>query len=487
MASSPPPDRPASLDPEEVRRLQAAHDAAMTALEAALRDTTRLTRLLTILSEGAPLERLLDRVLSTLSELFRSDVAALLQLHAGEGPGYAVRAAVGIPEDQLEWVVPAEPGMPITRAVEGRAAVQIADLTADPGVALSLVQLGARTAVWLPAMGEAGVEAVLVLARCRVEPYERTDLDLLGAMAYRIAVLLERARAEARLREAQERLLQTERLALAGKVSGSMAHELNNPLAALRSNLDQLHVRLPAVADVFRAADRARRVLAGVPGGAAAAAARDLHASLEDGDLLLADLEEILSDSVDSVRRMGQLIASLARLAAAERFDPERLDLRAAVAECVADLPPDTGRPALVHDRGDGVPCVAWISLAALKVALNGILRVFLAPDLRRADSSRTVTVRAEHHQGRPAVVVTDPTLVLDGEERRAIFDPRMEVVETPRGRTVRLSLMATLSYQLLRGCGAEVTTDALGSQGLALRIVLPSPPDGEAVARRAG
>jgi hypothetical protein len=85
MAST-PPDSSTALGPEEVRRLQAAHAAAMTALEAALRDTTRLTRLLTILSEGAPLDTLLDRVLSTLSELFVSDVVALLQRARGASP-----------------------------------------------------------------------------------------------------------------------------------------------------------------------------------------------------------------------------------------------------------------------------------------------------------------------------------------------------------------------------------------------------------------
>src|SRR5512142_1690427 len=131
MASA-PPDKPTSLAPEEVRRLQAAHAAAMTALEAALRDTTRLTRLLTILSEGAPTDRLLERVLATLSELFASDVVALLERTR---TGFAVRAAVGIPEDQLEWPMNGEPGTPPSRAVEGRTPVQVADLLEDPAVA----------------------------------------------------------------------------------------------------------------------------------------------------------------------------------------------------------------------------------------------------------------------------------------------------------------------------------------------------------------
>ncbi len=472
LPTDPPPT---ALGPEEARRLQAAHAAAMTALEAALRDTTRLTRLLTILSEGAPTDRLLERVLATLSELFASDVVALLERTRA---GFVIRAAVGIPEDQLDWPMNGEPGTPPVRAVEGRAPVQVADLVEDPGVALALVGLGARSALWLPAIGGQDVEGVLLLARCRVQPYARPDLDLLAAMAHRIALVLERARAEAKLREAQERLLQTERLALAGKLSGSMAHELNNPLAAVRSNLEQLHAHLPALSGIFRAATRARRLLEGQAGPDAADVARDLAACLDDADAVVADLEEMLADSVESVRRMGQLVGGLARLSAAERFESERLDLHGAVAECLADLPADTGRPALVQERGDDTPCQAWIAVPALKVALTGILRVILAPGLRRTDPSRTVVIRAEHFQGRPAVVVSDPVLVLDDDERRAIFDPRMEEVETPRGRTVRLSLMATLSYQLLRGCGAEVMLEAPRGEGLTVRVVLPTPPD---------
>jgi signal transduction histidine kinase len=339
------------------------------------------------------------------------------------------------------------------------------------------VQLGVQTAVWVPVVGDTGVEAVLLLARCRVQPYPQTDLDLLGAMAYRIAVMLERSRAETRLREAQDRLLQTERLALAGKLSGSMAHELNNPLAAVRSNLEQLHGQLPTLTGVFRTASRARALLATVPGSEAAAVVRDLDACLEGSDAFAADVEEILGDSVESVRRMGQLVGSLLRLSAAEHFDPELLDLRVAVAECVADLPPDTGRPALQHEPGDGTPCMAWIAAAALKVALTGVIRMVLSPGLHRTDPARSVLIRVEQYRGRPAVVVTDPVLVLEEEERRAIFDPRMEEVETPRGRTVRLSLMATLSYQLFRGCGAEVSTETLGEEGLTVRVVLPAVP----------
>ena len=77
-------DEGAKAHPEKLSLLKAERDAALQAAQAAVRDTTRLTRLLTILGEPAPLSRLLDRVLSTLSELFTADIVVLLD-PAGTG------------------------------------------------------------------------------------------------------------------------------------------------------------------------------------------------------------------------------------------------------------------------------------------------------------------------------------------------------------------------------------------------------------------
>src|SRR5512145_3543935 len=99
------PDRlgagnPVAVDGDELFHLRAARDAALQAAQSAIRDTTRLTRLLTILSEPGPLHLLLDRVLATLSELFSADIVVLLD-PTGAGT-FRPLAAIGLPEDVLQ-------------------------------------------------------------------------------------------------------------------------------------------------------------------------------------------------------------------------------------------------------------------------------------------------------------------------------------------------------------------------------------------------
>ena len=89
------PQRTAGSSVDELERLRAEHSATVQTLQAAVRDTSRLARLFAILNEAGPLDRVLDRVLATLSELFLADVVVLLE-STGDG-GFSPLATIGLP------------------------------------------------------------------------------------------------------------------------------------------------------------------------------------------------------------------------------------------------------------------------------------------------------------------------------------------------------------------------------------------------------
>jgi GAF domain-containing protein len=465
-------------DRQALERLQEVHRAAQEALQSAVRDTTRLTRLLSVLSARAPLEVLLDRALATISELFTSDVVAVFQdLGAG---AFAVLAAVGIPEDILNHPFSNSADGCLAEAIRTRGPVVAIDALRDPRVDAHLRELELQTVACLPIIREDGLPTVMLLARSRPAAFERTELDLLAAMGHRIGLVLEHARSEVHLREAQELLLQSEKLALSGHLVGSMAHELNNPLAAILANLSVLRDAAPEIAATFQAADAAIRLLERQPGLEAQAAARELAPAMSAARRALPkEMADILTDLEASTRRIALLVGSFRTLAAGvPATEPGPQDLDATLAGCLAQFPPDTGRPELVHERVGGAPCLAWVARTVLEPALIGLLRFLLAPGLRRAGRGRVV-LRTELHLGRPSLLVSDDSVLLSELERRRIFDPRLEEVEGPAGHTtLRLSMAATLSHRLLRQAGAEPSiTQGPDGRGVRIRIVLPAPP----------
>ncbi len=190
------------LTPESgnnISQLRATRDAALLAAQTAIRDTTRLTRLLTILSDPAPLEQLLDRVLSTLSELFSADIVVLLD-PAGNG-SFSPLAAIGLPEDVMQETFSNADGSYTSATMNSQTPILLEEMDEDPNVDLQLRELGVKTGVWLPVIGHYAARGVLIMARCKPIPFMHHDVGLLSAMIYRVGLSLEQAQKNSQLQE----------------------------------------------------------------------------------------------------------------------------------------------------------------------------------------------------------------------------------------------------------------------------------------------
>jgi signal transduction histidine kinase len=299
MTSDPSPEAPTPPPTiayaAELDRLRTEHRAFVRALEEAIRDTTRLTRLFAVLNEPAPHEKHLDRVLATLSELFMSDVVVLLEVTALGT--LRPLASIGVPPS-LD--TPVSGGAHAQAALSTRTPVAVTQAPTDGSIERSLRDLGVETAVWLPVAGDDGTcRGVLGLARCRPLPFAPTDVDLLVTMAYRVGLLVERAHAE-RAREALEiHLRQAAKTESLSRMAAAVAHHFNNTLAIVVTSLDLVLEDLPSEHttrdDVMRAREAAMR----------AATTGELmlaYVGQDSGDRESVDLSTLLRNTIRNVR-----------------------------------------------------------------------------------------------------------------------------------------------------------------------------------------
>src|SRR5262245_1464634 len=142
--------------------------------------------------------------------------------------------------------ITADRGSAFGRALlEGRA-VPIPDATADADYTILEGQrLGDyRTALAVPMLREGVAIGVLSLTRSEVRPFTEKQIELASTFADQAAIAIENVRlfdsVEARTRElaaslenlrtAQDRLVQTQKLASLGQLTAGIAHEIKNPL-----------------------------------------------------------------------------------------------------------------------------------------------------------------------------------------------------------------------------------------------------------------
>lgn len=190
------------------------------------------------------LEPIFDTITANATRLCRAEVGALILF---EEHGYRLVARTGVADTHYVkgHLYPVSEGAPSARMVKTRSPVHIADLAADqaylqrvPGLVALVEQLGVRSYLLVPMLKDDELVGGITIVRARVQPFTDKQIELVTAFAAQATIALEITRRERQLRQVQMELAHATRVVAMGHLTGSLAHELKQPLCAVAANAD---------------------------------------------------------------------------------------------------------------------------------------------------------------------------------------------------------------------------------------------------------
>jgi signal transduction histidine kinase len=326
-------------------------------------------------------------------------------------------------------------------------------------VLLGILSIGPTPYPVLPLLGMSVLTVVSWLAARSME-------KALTRLAASNEELERRVRERAReLEEARELLVQTEKIRLASSFAAGVAHEVNNSLSIVRSNLEVLRADTGLLDQGWRALRLAVEMLEDAP----AEVQQRLALGLDDATTQsLAEHRETIEDIELGVERIATLVQGFHKLnLPLEPRERAPVVVQELLSDCLEAMP-DGGAPTLVA----GETAVVLVAGRDLRAAVLELCR-FFAGQGQQGQAPR-ITVHRHPLRAKVRIEITCPVSHMSEQERLSIFDPRLQVDERADG-AIRLDLGMALAYQLvLRNQGTLSVTQG-GGEGLAFRIELPA------------
>jgi two-component system, NtrC family, sensor kinase len=426
------------------------------------------------------LETVLTTIVSKATELSSTEAGAIYVFDDAKQE-FRLRATYGLDDTTVAELRHRHIGLgktAISEAVECRLPIQIPDIQHDPSAALdTIVRAGFRALLILPLLSHDKIVGALVVRRKKPGEFPKNTVELLQTFAAQSVLAIQNARlfesVEARTRElaksledlrtAQDRLVQTEKLASLGQLTAGIAHEIKNPLNFV-NNFSALSVEL---------VEELRQALAGV--------SLDNKLRLEIGelaDMLQGNLEKVVQHG----KRADSIVKNMLLHSRAGSGEHRPIDVNALVEESL-NLAYHGAR---AEKQGFNITLERSFDPAAgevdvfpqeiTRVLLNLISNGFYAATKRKTETNggdyepRLAAV-TKNLGDRVEIRIRDNGTGIPPEVKEKLFNPFFTTKPAGEGTGLGLSISHDI---IVKQHGGSIDVDTRPGEFTEFRIILP-------------
>ncbi len=274
------------------------------------------------------------------------------------------------------------------------------------------------------------------------------------------------------LKSSNLQLLQSEKMASVGQLAAGVAHEINNPVGFISSNLGTLRDYIEDVRQVIDA--QKFSIKAGTECTDAkryveinAKVIADLNALLNkvDIDFLMVDMNDLLDESIDGVNRIRRIVADLLDFSRINSADYKNTDINALLDKTLSMAWNELKYKTEVNRDFGELPAVYCNDGKIAQVFLNLLLNASHAIEERGS-----ITITTRHIGNDVSIMITDSGVGIPKKIISNIFDPFFTTKNVSEGTGLGLHIVRSV----IEAHQGTISVDSQVGQGTSFIILLP-------------
>jgi signal transduction histidine kinase/ligand-binding sensor domain-containing protein len=271
-----------------------------------------------------------------------------------------------------------------------------------------------------------------------------------------------------RLENTQNQLIQSEKMASVGQLAAGVAHEINNPIGYVHSNLNSLERYVRDILELIDAYGELEKAGAGNHAEVSAQiAAQRQRIELE---FLRDDIGNLLSESLHGISRVEKIVRDLKEFSHVGETEWQQADIHEGLESTLNVVAHEIKYKARLVKEYAPVP-----KIECLPFQLNQVFMNLLVNAAQAIEEQGEIRIRTEADDNEVRVMISDTGKGISEAHRHRIFEPFFTTKPVGKGTGLGLSV----SYGIVQKHGGSIEVFSEVGKGSTFVVHLPIRPPG--------
>lgn len=263
------------------------------------------------------------------------------------------------------------------------------------------------------------------------------------------------------LQSTQDMLLQSEKMASVGQLAAGVAHEINNPVGFISSNITTLGGNVSVLLELIKLYEENEEELS-------ESVKKEIwdYKKINDIDYIRDDVNDLIEESQDGVGRVKKIVQDLKDFSHVDEAEWQFVDVHKGLDSTLNMVNNEIKYKAQVNKNYGDIPEIECIPSQLNQVFMNLFVNAAHAIEDRGVITIETRSINKELIE----ISISDTGKGIDQEHLSKIFDPFFTTKPVGSGTGLGLSL----AYGIMQKHNGEISVNSEVGKGTVFRLRLP-------------